>query len=205
MDMDGNHIQIPNATVYKSIIQNYTANPNRRDFFQVGIGYENDIAEAQRIALTVLEEHPAILKDPEALVLADALGAATVNLKVYFWYDGTAHNGLKLRSSLVRLVKIAFQRNGISMPDEAREIVFPDGVPVQLKKDAALEEPEADAISAVPSVPQQEAAVLFTEAEGESASEADPIRKQAHQSRNPEESPDLLADGEDDGPPPTAG
>ena len=29
MSMDGNHIQIPNATIYKSTIQNYTANPNR--------------------------------------------------------------------------------------------------------------------------------------------------------------------------------
>jgi hypothetical protein len=33
---------------------------------------------------------------------------------------------------VIRLVKVAFQKNGISMPDEAREIVFPSGVPVML-------------------------------------------------------------------------
>lgn len=33
MTQDGNHVQIPNATVYQAIIQNYTSNPNRREDF----------------------------------------------------------------------------------------------------------------------------------------------------------------------------
>lgn len=49
MDLDGNHVQIPNATVYKSIIHNYTANPNRRENFEVGIGFENSISLAQNL------------------------------------------------------------------------------------------------------------------------------------------------------------
>ena len=40
MTLDGNHVQIPNSTVYKSTITNYTANPSRRMEFTVGIGYE---------------------------------------------------------------------------------------------------------------------------------------------------------------------
>ncbi|MDZ7580848.1 MAG: hypothetical protein U5R30_09580 [Deltaproteobacteria bacterium] len=31
---------------------------------------------------------------------------------------------------MIRLVKRAFQKQGISMPDEAREVVFPQGVPI---------------------------------------------------------------------------
>jgi small-conductance mechanosensitive channel len=195
MDMDGNHIQIPNATVYKSVIHNFTANPNRRDSFRVGIGYDSDIADAQRIALDVLEGHPAVLPAPEALVLADDLGPSAINLTFYYWYDGTVHNGLKIKSSLIRLVKTAFQDEGVSMPDEAREIVFPEGVPVRMKPDdgegrpraerpASSEKPRATAPAAPP----------FTSAEGETASEAESIRRQARHSRNPEESPDLLAD-----------
>ena len=30
VDFDGNHIQIPNATVYKNVIKNFTANPKMR-------------------------------------------------------------------------------------------------------------------------------------------------------------------------------
>ena len=44
MTLDGNLVQIPNATVYKSTLRNFTTNANRREDFVVGIGY--DSAEA---------------------------------------------------------------------------------------------------------------------------------------------------------------
>ena len=39
VDYDGNHIQIPNATVYKNIIKNLTAYPKMRGKVEIGIGY----------------------------------------------------------------------------------------------------------------------------------------------------------------------
>jgi small-conductance mechanosensitive channel len=132
MTLDGNLVQIPNASVYKSNIRNFTVNPNRREDFIVGIGYDASISEAQEIARTVLADHPAILNDPEPMVLADSMGTSTINLRIYFWLNGHEHSWLKVRSSVIRLTKVAFQKNGVSMPDEAREIVFPSGVPVML-------------------------------------------------------------------------
>ncbi|BCR06747.1 mechanosensitive ion channel protein MscS [Desulfuromonas versatilis] len=187
MDPDGNHVQIPNATIYKSIIRNFTANPNRRESFEVGIGYENDSAAAQAVALEVLNGHPAVLKDPEALVLVDRLGAATVNLRVYFWYDGSAYNGPKVKSSLIRLVKRAFEGRGISMPDEAREIVFPDGVPVRM-----LEAAEPPAKKPRPEEAAVETGAVTTAAEGHLANEEGPLREQARRARMPEEGASLL-------------
>ena len=132
LTFDGNLVQVPNAAVYKSTIHNFTATPNRRENFVVGIGYDDPIDEAQAVALKVLVDHPAVLKEPEPLVLAEDLGKATVNLRIYFWINGHEHSWLKVRSSVIRLVKRAFQQHGISMPDEAREIIFPNGVPVTL-------------------------------------------------------------------------
>jgi small conductance mechanosensitive channel len=132
MTLEGNVVQVPNATVYKSKLRNYSTNCNRREDFVVGIGYGDSIPEAQEVARRVLLDHPAILADPEPAVLVDSLGQATVNLRVYFWLDGRRHSWLKVRSSTIRLVKRAFQDHGISMPDEAREIVFPEGVPVTM-------------------------------------------------------------------------
>lgn len=129
---DGNLVQVPNAAVYKGILKNFTATPNRRENFVVGIGYDDAIDEAQEIALKVLLDHPAVLKEPEPWVLADDLGKATVNLRIYFWLNGHEHSWLKVRSSVIRLVKRAFQQNNISMPDEAREVVFPQGIPVTM-------------------------------------------------------------------------
>jgi len=142
LTLDGNLVQVPNATVYKSTLQNFTATPNRRENFIVGIGYDDAIDEAQDVALRVLVNHPAVLKEPEPWVLADDLGKATVNLRIYFWINGHEHSWLKVRSSVIRLVKRAFQKHGISMPDEAREVVFPRGVPVTMLD--AKQEPTKD-------------------------------------------------------------
>ena len=132
MTLNGNIVQIPNALVYKSTLRNFSANPNRREDFVVGIGYDDPIDKAQEVARKVLASHPAVLNDPEAWVLADSLDKATVNLRIYFWLNGEAHSNLKVRSSVIRLVKRAFQESGISMPDEAREVIFPHGVPVTM-------------------------------------------------------------------------
>ncbi|MBW3597779.1 MAG: mechanosensitive ion channel, partial [Planctomycetes bacterium] len=138
---EGNHIHVPNSAVYKSVINNYTANPNMRLDFTVGIGYDDAIATAQEVGVRVLRDHAAVLDDPEPMVLVDQLGSATGVLKFYFWVNIREHSEIKVRSAAMRLVKRAFQEAGVSMPDEAREVLFPQGVPVRMLA-AEEEEPE---------------------------------------------------------------
>ncbi len=191
MTLAGNHVQIPNATVYKSIIHNYTSNPNRRLDFMVGVGYEDSISLAQEIIDKVLEDHPAVLNEPEHLVLVDSLGSATVNLQIYFWIDGTQHSWLKVKSSVIRLVKRAIEDAGISLPDEAREMIFPKGVPVELVQgDSIPEMPEPKKFEPVPA--PVESTTVSTDAEGGLRSEAAEIETQARQSRTPESGENLL-------------
>jgi small conductance mechanosensitive channel len=147
MTLDGNQLQIPNSTIFKSTIRNFTSNPNRRDDFIVGIGYKDSIPFAQEVALKVLADHPAVLNEPEPLVLVEDLGPSTVNLRVYFWLDGGRHSWLKVKSSVIRLVKRAFQDSGISLPDEAREVTFPHGVPVRMIEGEGAVEPSEPAVS----------------------------------------------------------
>jgi small conductance mechanosensitive channel len=185
MTLEGNHIQIPNATVYKSKIFNYTSNPNRRVGFIVGIGYEDKITTAQELIMQVLAEHPAVIKEPEPLVLVENLGSATVNLQIYFWVDGNQHSWQKVRSSVIRLVKRAFQEAHISMPDESRELIFPNGVTVRL-----VEPEDADIMAEDKAQPEPE--TVSTGAEGGLRSEAGEIERQARHSRTPEEGENLL-------------
>ena len=183
MTLDGNQVQIPNSTVFRSTIRNFTSNPNRRGDFSVGIGYDDSISFAQEIALKVLAEHPAVLKEPEPLVLVDNLGPSTVNLRVYFWLDGGRHSWLKVRSSVIRLVKRAFQDSGISMPDEAREVTFPHGVPVRMMEGEETAKP-ADPARAKPTA---EPETVATKGEADLESEAEEIKEQARQSWTPGE------------------
>ena len=180
MTLEGNLVQIPNASVYKNNLRNFTANANRREDFVVGIGYDDSINEAQEIARKVLAEHPAVLNDPEPWVLADSLGRATVNLRVYFWLNGREHSWLKVRSSVIRLVKIAFQQRGISMPDEAREVIFPQGIPVTMLDREPGEAHDVGPAKRSPAQPRRdEPDVASTAAEGGLSSEAGVIKEQA--------------------------
>ncbi len=193
MTLDGNLVQIPNATIYKSNLRNFTTNSNRREDFVVGIGYDDSINDAQEVARKVLVDHPAVLNDPAPLVLADSLGQATINLRVYFWLNGREHSWLKVRSSVIRLVKLAFQEQGISMPDEAREIVFPQGVPVTMLDGKPVEASDAR--------PRKQLAAdslngklnaVSTKAEAGFSSEAVVIEEQARQAQPSKRAENLL-------------
>ncbi len=183
MTLDGNQLQIPNATVFKSTIRNFTSNPNRREDFVVGIGYEDSISAAQEVALKVLAEHPAVLIEPEPLVLVEKLGSSTVDLRVYFWLDGSRHSWSKVKSSVIRHVKRAFQDAQISLPDEAREVTFPHGVPVHMIEREGVTELPAPA----PSRPTVEPETIATGGEAGLQSEAEEIKEQARKSWTPGE------------------
>jgi small conductance mechanosensitive channel len=179
MSLEGNILQIPNATIFKGKIRNYSANPNRQESFEIYIGYEELIPQVQEHALKVLEEHPAVLKDPEPWVLVDRLEKAAVILRVYFWLDGSTHSWLKVRSSVIRLVKRKFQSEGISMPGDVHEISFTKDVPVRLLKEDEKAPEKAKA--------PVEAATIATTSEAGLSSDSQEIEEQARQARPPGE------------------
>lgn len=189
LTIDGNHVQIPNAIVYKSIIENFSTNPNQRSEFIVGIGYDDSILEAQEVIVEALRGHPAVLDDPEPSALVDELGASTVNIRVQYWFDGNAYSIFKVRSALMRQVKIALQNAGISMPDPAREIIFPDGIVVH-RADGV--DTRAAPSSQLPvSVAAESAAA--SPGEGDLSSEQGELQRQADAVNMPDASENLLA------------
>ena len=197
LSVEGNHIQIPNATIFKNTITNYSAAPPRRSILDIGVGYDISTAEAQEVIRAVLGRHEAVMSDPEPLVLVDSLGASTVNLKVYYWIDGHRYSVVKVKSALLRLLKKALVEAGISMPDEAREIIFPQGVPVlQLEGRAeknAMQMAEHDIAESVRAERETiESEEEATNSEGGLANERHDIEAQTAVAGNIEGKTDLL-------------
>jgi small-conductance mechanosensitive channel len=194
LTLEGNHVQIPNSLVFKSVITNFSANPGRRAEFNVGIGYADSITQAQTVIIDALRAHPAVLDDPEPAALVDDLGSSTVNLRVQFWFDGRSYSIFKVRSSLMRQVKRALQDAGISMPDAAREIVFPEGVPIRRTSvQARMVENE----QAPRTAPDSSEAATVTTGEGDLKSEEAELKRQASASDLPEAKDNLLAASND--------
>ena len=203
MTADGNYVQIPNSKLYKSTIENFTANPLQRIQFQIGIGYDDSTSEAQRIVLERIKAHSATLNDPAPRVLLDALGASTINLIVFVWVDGTKNDVLSVKSSCMRTSKQALMQAGISLPDEAREVIFPKGIPVRMVSEnvdqgegfVGKEDQEAPATAASRSsveIAKGHVEEDSSEAEGNMASDTKDLQKQAKDSWMPGEGEEIL-------------
>ncbi|QDV69244.1 Small-conductance mechanosensitive channel [Rosistilla carotiformis] len=172
--LEGNQIQLPNSTVYKGMVTNYTATPLSRLDFSVGVGFEDSIGEAQDLIMQVLTQHEAVVSEPAPMVLVESLGSATVNLKVYYWFDLTKNSGLKVGSSIIRQVKQSLTAAGITMPDEARELVFPHGVPVQISETPVGGAPNPPAI---PQPKPQPSEAVVNRGEGDLETERTDVMK----------------------------
>lgn len=66
LSFDGNHIRIPNSTVFKSRIVNFSRNAERRFTFQLSVASDVDLDQARVLALGVLEGLPFVLERPQA-------------------------------------------------------------------------------------------------------------------------------------------
>ena len=65
LTLDSHLVRIPNSTVYKSILINQTAAPNRREMVELKItSYQVSISTAQRLMTSIMMKHPAILNQP---------------------------------------------------------------------------------------------------------------------------------------------
>ncbi len=188
--LDGNYVQIPNATVYKNTIRNYSNNPSRRDEFTIGIPYNKPIADAQDTALKILNKHPAVLKQPEPWVLVDRIGTSTVDLRIYYWVDCVQTNLLTVRSSVMRLVMNAFAQAKLVEFAGPGEMIFPRGLDVHIVRNGHETKPHSD--GSANRARRQPQAPVATDAEGTFDSPAAQISEQAQQARPLEVGPNLL-------------
>lgn len=117
ISFDGNHIRIPNAAVYKAVIVNYSRQPERRFEFDIGIGIDESISQAQRLALQTLQSVVGVLSEPAPIVVVEALGDSTINIRVYAWMNQRQHDFLKVRSQAIEAVKTAYDDHNITIPD----------------------------------------------------------------------------------------
>lgn len=120
---DANHIRIPNSTVFKSVIVNYTRLPERRFQFDVKVSKNEDILHAQAIAIDTLNKTTSILKEPKPSVLVSDLVDGGVMIRVFAWMDQRKNSITKVRGEVIRKIKQAFDKNNIVMPGAIYKIV----------------------------------------------------------------------------------
>ena len=181
LSFDGNHIRIPNATVFKSRIVNYSTNHERRFDFQIGVGSQGDLAEVRALAERIVGELPFALAEPASMTWIDRIGDGSVILVVTGWIDQRNTSLALAKGEAIRMVKAAIEAAGIEVPDTTYRIQMVGATP------GAGQPPAATARDPVA---KPEVSPL---ADVEDTSQAS-LDRLVDAERNDPESPDLLTD-----------
>lgn len=127
-------------------------------------------------------------------MLVHELRSATVDLKVYYWFDSTIYSPNKIQSAMLRLTKHALLEAGISMPDDAREIIFPHGVPIVRFEGKGLPKEGAIERMGAPAPVPHEIPEPATDAEGDLLNKEDSLKLGAEGAQALEDQDNLLQD-----------
>jgi small-conductance mechanosensitive channel len=116
MRLDGNHIRIPNALIFRSPMLNYTRNPLRRVDFELGLGSNDDLLLARRVAVQAMIGMAGVLNEPPPQALITGVGDSTVTMEVQAWVDQRSTDWWRARSEAIRLTKTALESAGLTIP-----------------------------------------------------------------------------------------
>jgi small-conductance mechanosensitive channel len=117
MTMDGNHLRLPNAMVFKGVLLNYTRNPMRRLQFTLGVGTAEELTAVQALGVRTLKNIPAIAIEPEPRATIQSVGDSSVLIDFSAWIDQRQVDFAMTRSEAIRQVKCAIEDAGMDMPE----------------------------------------------------------------------------------------
>jgi len=120
LSFDGNHIRIPNATVFKSRIVNYSRNDQRRFVYTLPVPAGTDLAMARKLALETLEGLPFVLKTPAPSMWVKTVGSSRIMLSMAGWVAQHETSPTLARSEAIRLTTEAFEAAGVAAPGGPR-------------------------------------------------------------------------------------
>lgn len=126
LSFDGNHIRIPNSTVFKSRIINYSQNTERRFMFSIMIDRNTDLGKARSLVEETVQALPFVLTEPAASVWIDTFETSGVSLVITGWIDQHETSMVLAKGEAIRQVKGVLSDAGIVMTDSAQVIVMQD-------------------------------------------------------------------------------
>ena len=117
MTPDGNHLCIPNALVFRSVMLNYTRNSSRWFEFDVGFGVHEDLLAAHGIGTDAMRIIDGVMGKPPARAYISALDDSTVRVSFHAWADQRSHDFAMVCGEAIDRVKLALEHAGMDMPE----------------------------------------------------------------------------------------
>lgn len=110
----------PNGPLANSVITNYSEITSRRHDFIVGIGYNENIKDAQNVIFAALAKHKAVLQNPAPIVFVSNLGDSSVDLNVRTWIGKADYWNTVFE--IQQIIKVALDEAKIEIPFPQRDL-----------------------------------------------------------------------------------
>jgi small conductance mechanosensitive channel len=124
---DGRRVVIPNADLFNQSVTVNTAFDKRRDQYDIGIGYGDDVENARALILDTLKSIDIVLNDPPPQVLVVDLAGSSVNLRARWWVAPPMRSDVMAsRNAVLTALKAKLTEQGVDLPYPTQQILFHD-------------------------------------------------------------------------------
>jgi small conductance mechanosensitive channel len=123
---DGRRIVIPNSTLFNQSVTVNTAYPIRRSEYDVGIGYGDDVEQAQRLIIEALKNVDSVVAEPAPDTIVQALADSNVSIKARWWTKSDRSSVVTTHGKAIAAIKKTLAESGIDLPFPTQHVLFHD-------------------------------------------------------------------------------
>lgn len=117
---DNKIMVVPNSRIWSDVITNATDVTQRRVDLEFGIGYDDDIEQAEQILEEIVTSHPKVLKEPAPTIKLMALGESSINFICRPWT--LPQDYWDVYWDVTRAVKLRFDEADIGIPFPQQDV-----------------------------------------------------------------------------------
>lgn len=123
--IDGKDVFIPNATIIKNPMINFTIDGYLSYSFIVGLDYGSDYEAALKLISELIQSVPGVLDgDKKPTVYVKELASSTLNVKITYWVNTYNRNQIdaKIHSRAIIKVLTGLEEKGFTLPGDIVEV-----------------------------------------------------------------------------------
>jgi len=117
---EGIKLMLPNSSIMKGAITNFSVNPIRRVDMVIGVSYSDDLSKVMEVLKDMLSKDERVLEDPAPFIGVSELADSSINLVCRPWTKSS--DFWQFKCDFTKLVKERFDEEGISIPFPQRDV-----------------------------------------------------------------------------------
>ena len=121
---DSQYVRIPNETIIKANLINYSQFPYRRVKTELGVAYGTDLRKLEQILVSVAKNNAFIIDDPAPSILWTSFSTSSIDLTLMAWTK--IEDFVNLRNSLFVEIDERLKQENVAIPFQQLDIHIKD-------------------------------------------------------------------------------